>query len=893
MKPIRLTMQSFGSYGNKTVIDFTVTNQNLFLITGDTGAGKSTIFDAIVFALYGEASSQNNKKDGIELQSQYLPLSTQPYVELTFEKKNGGENLQYTVRRSPRHMRPAKKSGAADQVVSETVSLLMPDGSEYPQKETDQKLIGIVGLTKDQFMQVAMIAQGEFMELLRADSNKKKEIFRRLFGTQRYQAIVDAFADRRKVKQGQFARIRTICQQEAARIRIPEGYQDGTALKDTIHRIASSEILHGTDLEQLMKQLKELNEWLCAEEASAEAETGKAKELYQSARDVWTEGRALMESFQQLEQAQKDLKECEEQQEQIRSDGELAGRITAAFEVSACFLRMEDAGKRVLQTERAIDEQKERLPALSRRREEAAAQEKEAQEAVMTAQVRLQQQKMLQRRQEAARAAEVYRAASLTHQRKKREYDEKHAAFLDAQAGYLAGLLEDGKPCPVCGSLSHPAPCPVQEEHKELTRELIEQLAKEAEQERKHCEAASERSGAALLLYEQEKAETEKMIRAAKEQAELTRKQTLPGKDLFDEENIPRTKEAAKELAAKAQRALKHASEAVAGADAACQTAAALLGEYERQLPELKQEAAQRTASYRESMKAHALTEETWKDLTARYTKEDAGALQQKIEAHQKKEAAARGAIAAAGKAVAGHNRPDLALLQQKEAEAKSSCEEKEKLLTQISDMRKIDGNVYDALSPQMEERSRIMEEYTRINSLYERLAGKRKGARMDIESYVQRTYLQRILYAANERFARMSAGQYELRLVEEEKAGEGKNRGLDLMVYSFVTGKEREIRTLSGGESFMAALSLALGMADQIQENAASIDLDMMFIDEGFGSLDEHSRDQAVKVLQQMAGSSRLIGIISHVTQLRQEIEDQLQVTKDEEGSHVGWLIS
>ena len=163
----------------------------------------------------------------------------------------------------------------------------------------------------------------------------------------------------------------------------------------------------------------------------------------------------------------------------------------------------------------------------------------------------------------------------------------------------------------------------------------------------------------------------------------------------------------------------------------------------------------------------------------------------------------------------------------------------------------------------------------------------------MDIETYVQRHYLEQILEAANQRFQDMSAGQFELRMCDIDKAGTGKNRGLDLMVYSAVTGKVREVRTLSGGESFMAALSLALGMADQIQESSAAINLDMMFIDEGFGSLDEHSRDQAVKVLQNMAEGEILIGIISHVTELKQEIEDQLIVTKDDQGSHTRWQIS
>ena len=172
-------------------------------------------------------------------------------------------------------------------------------------------------------------------------------------------------------------------------------------------------------------------------------------------------------------------------------------------------------------------------------------------------------------------------------------------------------------------------------------------------------------------------------------------------------------------------------------------------------------------------------------------------------------------------------------------------------------------------------------------------VSGNVKDARMDLETFVQRYYMDKILYAANRRFTEMSAGQYELRMISEEKAGSGRNRGLDLMVYSNVTGKEREIRTLSGGESFMAALALALGMADTIRENSSAVNLDIMFIDEGFGSLDEHSRNQAVRVLLEMAEGNRMIGIISHVSELQQEIEDQLLVKKNEEGSYVHWQIS
>ena len=188
MRPVTLTMQAFGSYGKKTTIDLTKPNQNLFLITGDTGAGKTTIFDAMVFALYGETSSLNNKKSGAELQSQYADLSLSQYVEFFFMEAAGVQELLYTVRRTPRHVRP-KKRGEGVMEQAEQVSLILPDGQEYPAKETNAKLIELIGLTKEQFMQVAMIAQGEFMELLRAKSDDKKVVFRKLFHTEIYQDI--------------------------------------------------------------------------------------------------------------------------------------------------------------------------------------------------------------------------------------------------------------------------------------------------------------------------------------------------------------------------------------------------------------------------------------------------------------------------------------------------------------------------------------------------------------------------------------------------------------------------------------------------------------------------------------------------------------------------------
>ena len=317
------------------------------------------------------------------------------------------------------------------------------------------------------------------------------------------------------------------------------------------------------------------------------------------------------------------------------------------------------------------------------------------------------------------------------------------------------------------------------------------------------------------------------------------------------------------------------------------------IAQHRRDIPNLQDKSEKRKVVYTQLMEEKQLTESQWKCVIDSYDKADRQQFEEKIRQYQRKLSAAGKQKAVAEKAIDGRVKPDMEQLCSEQNAAEAAWKKEQALYERYAEMYKTNHRVCEALMSKMAERSKIMEEHRRLDDLYNLLAGKVTGARMDIETYVQRYYLERILYAANRRFGEMSAGQFELRMCDITKAGEGRNRGLDLMVYSNVTGKEREVRTLSGGESFMAALSLALGMADQIQQSSAAIHLDMMFIDEGFGSLDSQSRDQAVRVLQQMAGGSKLIGIISHVSELKQEIEDQLIVSKDEEGSSARWQIS
>lgn len=1064
MRPITLTMQAFGSYGKKTTIDFTTTKQNLFLVTGDTGAGKTTIFDAIVFALYGEASSVSNKKDGTELQSQYVDFEVEPFVELSFTESVTGEEQSFTVRRVPRHLRPAKRKGAKDQSISESVSLIMPDGTEYPQKETDAKLEEIIGLTKGQFMQVAMIAQGEFMELLRAKSDDKKLIFRKLFATELYQKIVDELGNRKKGKLEEISKIRTTCQANAKLVTVPDFFREAQEFSELKSHITSSDRLNVSETERFLELLRELCELL-------QERFNESQKIYDSLsaerdkrRDALTEGQALSVSFSQLEAAEASLRECEDSKAHIDNSKKLITEINGAYEIKAEYIRVCDRQKLIDDAEATLKKLETGLPELIEAEKKAGKAEmdarrdfeaesetfakindrvskalilfskiKTAEEDLRTAvkayrqsekdyeaaknaledfekkdaewrttEAELQdvpEKKVLwesknrelqvihsdhRDTEQAEKAVETqsaksafakirYSEAREKYNLKNEEYISKQNSFLDAQAGFIAReKLKPGCPCPVCGSVEHPSPCHLSDEHKELTREVIDALSQETGKLREAMvkasnEAASEEgtlmekksllsssrdkllkklqallpeipedtsledameklrlwekgfikkgselSSQAKLLEETRKSledaaasksalkeNTEKALSKLTDSktAGAAKKQAL---DSLNSQKDFETEEAAKQALSAAKLIKDRAEAMVKGAEAEAKNiraekdgTSARIDQLRNELPKHRDELSVLQDRYRKLMTEKKLEEEVWKSITEGHTQTEPSELQSEIDDFNKKKAAAEAKISTAKAAIGDSKKPDIEALQLAYSEQEEKLKAEKAALDTLNDDLKINKKAYDALAPKMEERASIVQEFNRIDSLYNRLGGKVTGGRMDIETFVQRYYLERILYAANIRFQDMSAGQYELRMTDDEQAGAGKNRGLDLMVYSTVTGKVREIRTLSGGESFMAALSLALGMADQIQESSASIHLDVMFIDEGFGSLDDHSRDQAIRVLQQMASGSKLIGIISHVSELKQEIEDQLQVSKDENGSHVRWQIS
>ena len=959
MRPLQITLQAFGSYADLTVIDFTKTTENLFLISGNTGAGKTTIFDALVFALYGEASSCQNHKEGLILQSQFRPPDgkdlKETFVSLTFE-----ENRQhYTVRRVPRQER-AKKRGKGVTVINASVTLTLPDGSIYPLKETDAKLRELIGLTKEQFMQIAMIAQGEFMELLRAKSDDKKKIFRKLFHTELYDEIVREVDRRRADCNQNIADMKTQFQTVISRLCLPPDREETGDLQEWKQEIEDGLFLHS---EEFLSALQAWNLSLEQEVQTLTQNQAKAQQDRDSCRDAVQAAARLSDLFSHLEENEKEralLKQEEEQRleaglptleeeerqakVQWEQEAENYHRLRERVEKAlALFQQKEDAQKKCSLLEQKkkaacltlsnIQEEKNSLQAreektsselqlLERASIDLAEFQKQLQRSrelsLQEQNLQLEKKNLLQAESARKEAQETYRRITLSYQQARQTSEQLRSLFLDAQAGLLAASLRDGSPCPVCGSKTHPHPFTLSAQTPLPTEAELKSAEKKTEDLRSKQEEASAAAEAAtatknerqktffssvqqlflkantfcrelgvsfeaapgqaetVQMSEMENAigmllsasaktvheRNEQLKERAKRAEELTSllhllREEGKQKDLLLEEARTKAAETEKALsAANSERLLLHAS-----SDFESRSAAEA---YLQQAGEKEQAARSRFENAQAGAKRHANA------LLATKTKKQTLL-----------------------KEIGKRKKPQTEALQQ----ALCAAEEKLTILTEClqKQSHELQENRYalQELSSGSEARRHTFSEYERLDRLYKQMSGNISGSRMDLETYVQRLYLSKILSSANKRFQEMSGGQYAFRMIRIASAGEGRNKGLDLMVYSSVTGKEREIRTLSGGESFMAALSLALGMADQIQNTSSAVHLDMMFIDEGFGSLDDLARSKSIRVLKEMADSHRLIGIISHVTELKQEIGNQLLITKDEHGSHVKWRIN
>ena len=1064
MKPIRLTMQAFGSYGEKTEIDFQK-GGDFFLISGDTGSGKSTIFDAMMFALYGEVSTNGSGKEN-ELLSQFVDVrNDKPLVSLVFTAHQHGQEETYKITRTPRHIRPAKRTGAKQQEEGETAELLMPDGSQYPGKlsDTNRKIEELVGLTADQFRKVVMIAQGEFMDFLRADSKAKTALLRDLLKTDYYYQLSERLKMLAKEKNNaaktQRAKLSLIAANAETK-GLPE--DDKQALEAAKGTVITAKELQPEQVDTLAEVLS----GVCARLQLQQRELAKQQTAAQNDRDECMKrieaAKPLMERFKELESAEKTLLECAAQAAEIEEKRGLIGKIRDAWAIEPKYQRMKDARdaltnaqtelaakqqelpqlkqtaadakarhqqmekaqqdatalcsevttkvKKVLETFDALDEAKKALRQVEEADTKAKADAKSAKKALddfknqedawRKQEAELQgteaayevckqqnqqyrdlnqalkdlhgsQKDVQEKARQAAAAKDAYASAKQKYQREQKAYEDYRLAFLNAQAGLLARELVSGKPCPVCGALEHPAPCQLTQENQQLNREELDRRSTAAGDAAKaQEEKAKESESAQVKLTERQKAaeeaekklvqnaknirenvpmataaDVEAMLQAwlpelqsasksvqakvealndvrknldgAKEKREQLEKAAAAAQEtakstavkkaeaektwkLHQEElssSAYRTREdavaqrtQAQEAKQKAETAASQAAEKECQAQKAETECRARIQQLNEEMPQKQANAEEFNQQYQQTMAEKSLDEAQWQQLTADYDAEEPDRLQKEVSDFDQRKSKAEGQCATAQNAIAGKEKPNIEQLNAASTAAESALKEVSDALKAAENLHSGNAKVLKDLRDGREPLANACKEANTAQHLSDVMAGTESGNRMNLETFVQRSYMEKILCDANRRFRDMSNGQFELKLINVEDAGEGRNKGLDLEVYSIVTGKTRSVNTLSGGESFMAALSLALGMADQIQAATAAIHLDVMFIDEGFGSLSDNARNEAVNILKEMAGKQRQIGIISHVSELKDEIENQLIVKKDDRGSHISW---
>lgn len=827
MRPLRLEMSAFGSYGERTQIDFRNMEHGLFLITGDTGAGKTTVFDAITYALYGETSG--GIRSGNMMRSQYAGADAPTYVEYEFSYGNN----HYMIRRNPEYVteKRRKNGKVAYPRVPAGVELTLPDGSVFAGKrgETEEKIREIVGLDVKQFTQIVMIAQGDFRKLLFASSDERKLIFSRIFGTGIFyrlqeQLRQDSAETDRKLRENTQAVLQELSRLDGRREDSGNEDQEQEVPRGTLRDEAiKSGCLRSGQLPEILEELRQEAAELAEREAALSEQYRQQKERCEQIKEELRQGEERNERLRLQRRTEEELEEWQRKEAPAKE-------ALGAAEQSREELEPEWSRRRTL-----LEESMHSYEELSRigEKRRTLAERLESQERQMQRLAQEEQQLSEQRIQAEAQAKRRLAEADEEAQEAARQYDGLSRQLLLDQAGLLARELKSGEPCPVCGSREHPWPA-VPSSHTpdvkqvETARKRRNRLEEQRSRLLEEYRQKTYETRICGLLEEnrrQQEALAERLEEDRRQQAALEREYELSRKGLA----YGSRSEAQKQLETLTEK-LNGLARKVESCREACRRIEVQTAELRGRLETLRRENEESTPADTETLR------ETL-DTQQRRLKEQE---RERMELYSRREL-----YCGAAERIAGY------AAERSELEVQDHC----------------------------------------IRSLCETANGSITGSvKLDLETYVQRRYFRQILSEANKRLLQMSGGQFILRLKETEELGKRRNEGLDLAVYSVVTDSLRDVKTLSGGESFMAALSMALGLADIVGRTAGAFHMDVMFIDEGFGSLDEASREQAVRVLQDLAGDSRLIGIISHVTELSQQLEHRLVVRKTGRGSTVHW---
>jgi exonuclease SbcC len=925
MRPTKLVISAFGPYAERTVIDLDRLGTNgLYLISGDTGAGKTTIFDAITYALFGRASG-DSRDDAKLFRCLNAKPETKTEVDLTFMYAG----KEYRIVRNPEYMRPKTRGeGLTKEAASVTFYYPEAGGRQGPasrsvskEKDVAAAVQEVIRIDREQFTQIAMIAQGDFMDLLLSTTEERKKIFRKIFKTDKFNVLQDELKKRASEIEKQCGDTESSASMMVAQLQCGEESAQAEKLEQAKNLAAARQVADWKGVCDLVQVL--LDEDCAAQEkmkaelsgsesrlAAMDKELGRAqniektrsvlrkatedlekilptmaplKEAKVAAESMQPERDRLQECITTLRNSLPDYDQLEARRTDVAKKKNDAKGLVANLEKNT------GAVENLRATIKSLEEELASLGDAGSRKQELIAQLdklKTRQEDLLK--VGKSVKELTGIRDAFEKAQQAYVVAATDYQEKKAEYEAMSQAFLDEQAGIIAETLVENEPCPVCGSTNHPhKACKSVKAPSQAELERFKELASEAESVRS---VKSAESAQAKGAYDEKQASVDMLVR-----------------ELFGECSLENARERGNTEYAENRDKMASLTEAVSKEEERERRKAFL----EKDIPEKRKELdglqvaatdlEKRISGLKADMESgKAAVEELSKKLSFA-SRADAekqiAETQRQLDGSKRELEKATNAFTECEKQVnelnaskgtlvlqlEGAPEYDLAALQAKRDEAAAERDALVQRLNTVTARQTQNGNALAQIRKTMDSLGELLRRRGWIKNLSDTANGTLSGtSKVMLETYVQASYFDRIVSRANIRFRILSNGQYEL--VRRMDASNNRSQsGLDLNVLDHASGKQREVKTLSGGESFLASLSLALGLADEVQSSAGGIQLDTMFVDEGFGSLDDESLKLAISTLQNLAGSNRLVGIISHVTELEHKLDKNVHVRKDE----------
>lgn len=908
MRPLKITMSAFGPYAGEVTLDMQKLGKSgIYLITGDTGAGKTTVFDAISYALYGEASG--NYRENTTLRSKYASADTPTFVELEFEYNNE----IYKINRNPEYPRPNKR-GEGFTKQSANAELVMPDGSVITKiKEVSAKVEEIIGINKNQFSQIAMIAQGDFRKLLNCETNERSKIFRKIFKTEPYHNIEIKLSslfnelkrNREKEKSGIEQYINQLkCNENDTLSLELERAKSGDVLIEDVIKLAGEIINKDTleytktqkNIESINEEIEKINSNIKLYEkqeatkkayAKASAQLEELKTKRNDCEKAYKSDEAQRERLDDLTRKINLINSKMPKYDELKSLEDSINERAQSFEKSNNLLKLKQQEITLLEKEfdeksKALEEVKGAdllVQKLNVQKEEIKKKAEALKELKIEIDRCKTEQKNLKNAQSFAKSAlDEYGALE-------NEYNQIYIAFFNEQAGIIADELKDGEPCPVCGSTSHPNLARKSENAPsqadvESAQNLVKKAQEKADKARDTASALKSRfdeiaanvKSAAKKLFgtddnvfddynsninalKKEYDDTLALLKTANEKLNLYQK--------LDKE-IPKIQEKQKSL-----------SDEISTLNTQKASDEAFISENTKRVTSIKSELDFESADLaKDKLKEYTNLSSDIKNAIEK-SKNDFDDIKSKYDTQKGKKASLENALKE-------FKEIDLASLNEKSLklnEHKNDIDETAKSLYSRIDSNK---SLVDNISEKRDILKEYDDKYVWLKALSETANGDISGKeKITLETFVQMTYFDSIIRKANIRLLTMSDGQYEL-VRRSDAETLKKNEGLALDVIDHFNASSRSVSTLSGGESFMASLCLALGLSDEIQSSNGGIKLDTMFVDEGFGSLDGEALDRALSALTSLSQGNRLVGIISHVDVLRDRIDNKIVITKD-----------